>query len=258
MKLLVVSTLAIAVIGFSPSQMQSRRQATALHMAVTSFPGPENDWTNKPIPRKGERTTQPMADRKVSWLEKQAIGDVMIDPDYFLTVAVALLCPLIIWYHPSYAESGPSVIGVAGGLFHLLFAALLGIQTRRVRCVFEKDAFEFYNIKGPGLDLEKGAWLQEKPANYVAGTRNRWKYDTIINYGFFPSLEFPVICYFKETETPKEQWNKWFAAFDSYGGGQPHFFPGICNVHQFKAEMEKRGVKHKPIPTFNKNKPAKK
>lgn len=137
----------------------------------------------------------------------------------------------------------------------MVFASLLWVQTLRVRCVFHKDAFEFYNLKGPGtLDLEKGARLERKPDNYVSGTRNRWSYDKIINYGFFPSLDFPVICYFKETETPKEQWNKWFAAFDSYGNGQPHFFPGICDVYQFKAEMEKRGVKHKPIPSFNKNK----
>ena len=135
-------------------------------------------------------------------------------------------------------------------MFHLLFAALLGVQTRRVRCVFEKDAFEFYNIKGNKLDLEKGARLERKPDNYVAGTINRWKYDTIINYGFFPSLDFPVICYFKETETPEWQWNRWFAAFDSYGRGQPHFFPGICNARQFKKEMEARGVKRKPVPTF--------
>ena len=121
---------------------------------------------------------------------------------------------------------GPSLIGVAGGLFHILFAALLYTQTRRVRCVFEKDSFEFYNIKGPKLDLDNGAWLQTKPDNYVVGTLNRWKYDTITNYGFFPSLEYPVICFFKETETDESKWNRWFAAFDGYGRGQPHFFPG--------------------------------
>ena len=85
----------------------------------------------------------------------------------------------------------------------MLFAALLWVQTRRVRCVFEKDGFEFYNIKGHKLDLDNGARLEKKPDNYVSGTQNRWKYDTIINYGFFPSLEYPVICYFKETETPE-------------------------------------------------------
>jgi hypothetical protein len=86
----------------------------------------------------------------------------------------------------AYAVDGtPSLIGIFGGGFHILFAALLWVQTSRVRCVFEKDGFEFYNIKGPGLDLEKGAKLVRKPDNYVSGTRNRWKYDTIINYGTF-------------------------------------------------------------------------
>ena len=88
----------------------------------------------------------------------------------------------------------------------MLFATLLWVQTRRVRCVFEKDSFEFYNIKGPKLDLNNGAKLVQKPDNYVSGTINRWKYDTITNYGFFPSLDVPVICYFKETETPEVSW----------------------------------------------------
>lgn len=100
-------------------------------------------------------------------------------------------------------DGSPSLIGIFGGGFHVIFAALLWVQTKRVRCVFEKDAFEFYNIQGKGLDLEKGAKLVKKPDNYVSGTRNRWKYDKIINYGFFPSMDFPVICYFKETETPE-------------------------------------------------------
>jgi hypothetical protein len=50
--------------------------------------------------------------------------------------------------------------------------------------------------------------------------------------------------------------HRWFAAFDSYGLGQPHFFPGICNVKKFKEEMELRGVKSKPIPTLQATKKA--
>ena len=82
-----------------------------------------------------------------------------------------------------------SLIALAGASFHLIFGRFLWVQTDRVRCVFEKDSFEFYNLKN--------GKLQQKPQNYVADTRNRWKYDSIINYGFFPSEDFPVICYFK-------------------------------------------------------------
>jgi Protein of unknown function (DUF3119) len=149
-----------------------------------------------------------------------------------------------------YADHSLSLIGVSGGLFHLVFAGLLWVQTRRVRCVFEKDAFEFYNIKGPGLDFDKGAYLERKPNNYVSGTVNRWKYDSITNVRCFPSPDWPFIVYFKETETPERQWDRWFAAFDSYGAGQPHFFPGICNVAQFRKELARRGVISKPVPTM--------
>ncbi|KAL7574932.1 hypothetical protein ACA910_010758 [Epithemia clementina (nom. ined.)] len=237
--LVVALTFAFLADGFSPSTMKGRVSSSI----DSAFPErPTDGWSDKPAYK--PRSTIPVAKNKVGWIQRQMMDDVMIDPDYFLTVATALLCPLIIWYHPSYAADGsPSLIGLSGGLFHLLFAGLLWVQTRRVRCVFEKDAFEFYNIKGPHLDLERGAHLESKPANYVSGTRNRWKYDSITNWGFFPSEVFPVICYFKETETPEWKWNRWFAAFDSYGRGQPHFFPGICNVAQFKEQMESRGVK---------------
>lgn len=249
--LLVVALMASMVAGFSPSSSSSTKQgiATTTSIGVAFQERPSDGWSDKPAYK--PKSTTPVAKKNVGWLQRQVMEDVMIEPDYFLAISTALLCPLIIWYHPSYAADGsPSLIGVCGGLFHLLFASLLWIQTRRVRCVFEKDAFEFYNIKGPHLDLERGAYLESKPGNYVSGTRNRWKYDSITNWEFFPSEVFPVICYFKETETPEFKWNRWFAAFDSYGRGQPHFFPGICNVAQFKEQMESRGVKRKPIPSL--------
>jgi hypothetical protein len=129
-------------------------------------------------------------------------------------------------------DGSPSLVGIFGCGFHLLFAAVLGVQTARVRCVFEEDGFELYDVKGAGLDLEKGAKLVPKPGNFETGTLNRWNYDKITNYGFFPSEEFPVICYFKETQTPESQWDRSIAAFDSYGRGQPHFPPGLFSVSQ--------------------------
>lgn len=244
MKLSVLFLCLTGASAFTAPQFAATTKSSALSLSSIRA-----DW-DKPLKSPKMTTSTPKPVRNVNWLAKQSINDVILDPDYTLTWAFGLLGPLICWYHPAALDGTPSLIGVAGGAFHILFAALLWVQTRRVRCVFEKDSFEFYNIKGPSLDFEKGAWLEKKPNNYVVGNANRWKYDTIINYGFFPSQEFPVICYFKETETPKEQWGKWFAAFDSYQGGQPHFFPGICNVNQFKEQMELRGVKRKEIPTL--------
>jgi len=246
LSLLIATTLFAGTTAFVP-QTYVKPQTTAVHMS--SVPG--DFWKNK-RPSFGASKDATKADsiKPGNWLQRQMMDDVIIDPDYYLTWSFALVGALITWYHPHNADGSLSLIGVAGGAFHMLFASLLWVQTLRVRLIFEKDSFEFYNIKGPSLDFEKGAYLERKPDNYVSGTVNRWKYDSIINWGIFPSLEYPVIIYFKETETPKEQWGKWFAAFDSYGNGQPHFFPGLANARQFKEQMELRGVKRKEIPTF--------
>mmetsp|Transcript_25090 Transcript_25090/g.59604 ORF Transcript_25090/g.59604 Transcript_25090/m.59604 type:complete len:271 (+) Transcript_25090:165-977(+) len=255
----ILVALASTTSAFAPAASLHRATKTALNVASTpgDFQNPKDDWSNKPLHT--PTSTTPVADKKVSKWERSMMPNFVVSPDYTLTWAVALLGPLIMWYHPSYmADGSPSLIGVFGCGFHLLFATLLGVQTARVRLVFEKDGFEFFNVKGPGLDYEGGkAELVRKPDNYVAGTHNRWKYDSIINYGFFPSEDFPVICYFKETQTPEWKWSRWFAAFDSYGRGQPHFFPGICNVHEIKKQFEARGVKRKPIPSFKSTAEAK-
>jgi hypothetical protein len=137
---------------------------------------------------------------------------------------------------------------LCGGLFHLVFSSLLWVQTRRVRCVCEKDAFEFYNIRGPHLDFDAGAWLERKPNNFaVSGTLNRWKYNDITTLKFWPSIHFPLICYFTEVGTdPKNRKHMWVTQVlgsSHPDEGQPHFFPGICNALQFQAEMEKHNLK---------------
>jgi hypothetical protein len=247
--------VAATVSGFTPSPSASSicRGATTTALGVAggyhrnsngqkkpaaAAQDDEDYWAGMPLRGGRDRSTEPVADRAVTASDRRRMEDVMIKEDYWLTWAMAMLGPLIIWYHPCtffcrgdeapssswqsrrrcavpffwlsfslsvsslkslvyYDESAPtaymtdgspSLIGVSGGLFHILFAALLWVQTRRVRMVFDKTGFEFYNIKGPGLDLEKGAWLERKPDNYVAGTQNRWTYDSVINYGFFPSV----------------------------------------------------------------------
>mmetsp|Transcript_22739 Transcript_22739/g.31758 ORF Transcript_22739/g.31758 Transcript_22739/m.31758 type:complete len:253 (+) Transcript_22739:82-840(+) len=247
MKISIAATLLVASTASAFTSIASPRSklnSFALNSATAQNGKWSDDYSAYPLHEPKNTTPEPV--KPAGIFGRKAVPDITLDPDYYLTWCFAIVGALITWYHPSYAVDGtPSLIGIAGGGFHILFAALLYSQTSRVRCRFEKDGFEFYNVKGVGEDAE----LIKKPDNYVSGTRNRWSYDKIIHYDFFPSLEYPVICYFKETETPKEQWSKWFAAFDSYGRGQPHFFPGLCNARQFKNQMELRGVKRKPLPS---------
>ena len=58
--------------------------------------------------------------------------------------------------------------------------------------------------------------LTDSGENIVVGVANRWAYSTFVNWDFYPSLEFPILVYFKETQTPKP---------DGSEPGQIHFFP---------------------------------
>jgi len=64
--------------------------------------GGMDSWSDKPLHREEEtsKSTPAVPVRKVGWLERRAMKDRMIDPDYTLALGTALLCPLIIWYHP--------------------------------------------------------------------------------------------------------------------------------------------------------------
>jgi hypothetical protein len=45
--------------------------------------------------------------------------------------------------------------------------------------------------------------MPKERKNYVLGTDNTWKYDSFVNWDFFPSVDLPILVYFKETQTPK-------------------------------------------------------
>lgn len=109
------------------------------------------------------------------------------------------------------------LLGLCGGFVYqdnLLVAApfgLLGLlllfQTTRVRFVFGEDA----------LEVKIGEELQESGENVFVGGENCWKYSTFVNWEFWwPN--FPILVYFKETQTKPE--------------GQVHFFPVIANGKQ--------------------------
>ncbi|XP_059433637.1 uncharacterized protein LOC132166770 [Corylus avellana] len=116
-------------------------------------------------------------------------------------------------------------LGLAGGLAYtnnLLPAAPIGLlgllllfQTTRVRFVFDEEA----------LEVKVGEQLQDSGENVFVGGKNRWKYSTFVNWElWWPS--FPVLVYFKETQTKPE--------------GQIHFFPVIFNGKQLYDVMVER------------------
>lgn len=117
------------------------------------------------------------------------------------------------------------LLGLAGGLGYtnnLLAAAPVGLlgllllfQTTRVRFVFDEEA----------LEVKVGNELEESGENVFVGGKNRWKYSTFVNWElWWPN--FPVLVYFKETQTKPE--------------GQVHFFPVIFNGKQLYDVMVER------------------
>ena len=58
----------------------------------------------------------------------------------------------------------------------------------------------------------------------MVGGANSWRYDSFVNYDFLPSKNFPILVYFKETQTLTESRVDAPIVVDS-AVGQPHFFP---------------------------------
>ncbi|KAF8067261.1 ATJ10 [Scenedesmus sp. PABB004] len=88
-----------------------------------------------------------------------------------------------------------------------ILGAFLALQATRVKFQFEDDALEVV-IAGKE---------EQKTENAFVGGRNRWRFDSFINWElWWPG--FPVLVYFKESQTKPE--------------GQIHFFPVIFNGKQ--------------------------
>ena len=132
---------------------------------------------------------------------------------------------------PSLALSTVSLVPT---LPLLLFSVFLLIQTSRVRFVFDDETFSLQNAK-PFTDE-----LESSGENFVVGGENSWAYDSFVNWEFFPRA-FPILVYFKETQTPEEKWSEGPGSLDKVGGGQLHFFPAIADTSVLKEEFERRG-----------------
>lgn len=115
-----------------------------------------------------------------------------------------------------------SLLAIAGAEFYgnltglAAFTALLGvfltIQATRVRFQFDDEGLEVV-VAG------------QESNNAFVGGKNKWSYDSFVNWEFwFPN--FPVLVYFKETQTKPE--------------GQIHFFPIIFDGKELYDVMVER------------------
>jgi hypothetical protein len=164
-----------------------------------------------------------------------APGTAVVDKDFRLA-GIFLGAGLLLDQIP-YVQ----LVGVPITLLGVLFL----VQTFRLDFCFDDDSFEL-----KGLD---GADTGE---NIVVGGANKWTYDSFVNWDTFPAgwidqPQGPILIYFKETQTPSDQWNVGpgesanspEAIAKGAVPGQVHFFPAICNAKQITAEFAKRGCK---------------
>jgi len=122
------------------------------------------------------------------------------------------------------------------GIPLLLFGLFIAFQTTNLRFTFSDSNFSL--VKSD---------LTTTGENLVVGGENSWSYKSFVNYDFFPSRSFPILVYFKETQTPEEMWNTGpgeqanspEAIAKGAKPGQVHFFPAIGNVEQMAKGFEK-------------------
>jgi len=145
---------------------------------------------------------------------------------------------------------GPTILlapWLYGGFF-TLFGIFIAVQTLRVRFVFDEEAFE---VKAVDISevFNPEAALQNSGENFAVGGENRWKYDSFVNWEFFPSEDLPILVYFKETQTPSDKWDvgpgKWANSEEAKAKGavpgQVHFFPCIASAANLKEQFITRG-----------------
>jgi hypothetical protein len=203
--------------------------ASALHQLHMSSSEPSTNSNSGPFDfLTGLFSNKNDNNKAVKQEEKPKLPDVVIDSDYNIAYAFGAVGILIV------LVTQGSVFGAVVGGITLLFASFLAIQAKRIKFVFDEDSFELKMGDSPDELTSSGE-------NIVVGGENRWKYDSFVNYDFFPNRGLPILVYFKENQTPEEKWNEGPGGLDKVGGGQLHFFPAIGNVDQLKEQFALRG-----------------
>ena len=91
-----------------------------------------------------------------------------------------------------------------------MLGGFLALQTSRVKFVFAEEDLEVVIGDAP---------TEDQPENAFVGGENKWTFDSFVNWELWWP-DFPVLVYFKETQTKPE--------------GQIHFFPILFNGTQVR------------------------
>jgi len=92
---------------------------------------------------------------------------------------------------------------------------LLASRARVARFVFDEDALEITTER-------TGGELAATGPNFAVGGANRWRYDQITEWQFFPSPDAPALVFFREAS------------------GQGHLFPAIADPAQLRRLLSER------------------
>lgn len=157
----------------------------------------------------------------------------VIEPSYNLAIGSLALASIFL-IPGSPLKSTLSTI--LGGIPLALFGLFLAYQTTNIRFTFDDKNFSLVKAN-----------MESSGENFVVGGENVWAYDKFVNYDIFPSRSFPILVYFKEQQTPKENWNTGpgekanspEAIANGAVPGQVHFFPAIANTEDIIAGFEK-------------------
>lgn len=135
----------------------------------------------------------------------------VLEPDYRLSTVLAGAAGAV-------TLGTPFGLGVPLGLPLGALAAFLASRTKAVRFVFDCDSLEVTTDSGDGV--------RASGTNFATGTTNRWQYDLIDEWAMYPSVEAPVLVYFRETQTST--------------AGQGHLFPVLFEPQRLCALMDAR------------------
>ncbi len=120
----------------------------------------------------------------------------------------------------------------AGAIIFTLFGGFVAYQTSTLRFKFDDDSFSLVKADGKGIG-----------ENLVVGGENSWQYSSFVNWGYFPSANFPVLVYFKETQTPADvRVDAPDIVVDDLEG-QAHYFPAIARSDRLTELFEKYDCK---------------